>query len=46
MHIHLNERDCLEATVVKGDVAEVRELSDELTAKRGVKMLKTILVLI
>jgi CopG family nickel-responsive transcriptional regulator len=44
MHIHLSERDCLEAIAVKGDVAEIRKLSDELTAKRGVKILKVMLV--
>lgn len=44
MHIHLSERDCLEAIAVKGDVAEIRKLSDELTAKRGVKILKAMLV--
>lgn len=44
MHIHLSERDCLEAIAVKGDAREVRHLSDELAAKRGVKILKTMLV--
>ena len=44
MHIHLNERDCLETIAVKGEVAEIRKLSDELAAKRGVKILKTVLV--
>jgi CopG family nickel-responsive transcriptional regulator len=44
MHIHLNERDCLEAIAVKGDAVEVRKLSDELAAKRGVKILKTVLI--
>jgi len=44
MHIHLSERDCLEAIAVKGDVAEIRKLSDELAAKRGVKTLKTMIV--
>ena len=44
MHIHLSERDCLEAIAVKGDVAEIRKLSDELAAKRGVKILKIMLV--
>jgi CopG family nickel-responsive transcriptional regulator len=46
MHVHLSESDCLEAIAVKGDVTEVRRLSDELAAKRGVKILKTMLVLI
>jgi len=44
MHIHLSERDCLEAIAVKGDAVEVRKLSDELAAKRGVKTLKTMVV--
>jgi len=44
MHIHLTERDCLEAIAVKGDAGEIRKLSDELAAKRGVKILKTMFV--
>lgn len=44
MHVHLSERDCLEAIAVKGDVAEIRKLSDELVKERGVKILKTMLV--
>jgi len=44
MHIHLSERDCLEAIAVKGDAVEVRRLSDELAAKRGVKMLRAMLI--
>ncbi|MGD0643448.1 MAG: nickel-responsive transcriptional regulator NikR [Candidatus Bathyarchaeia archaeon] len=44
MHIHLGERDCLEAIAVKGKASEIRELSDELTTRRGVKILKTMIV--
>ncbi len=44
MHIHLTERDCLEAIAVKGDAGEIRKLSDELSSKRGVKLLKTMIV--
>jgi CopG family nickel-responsive transcriptional regulator len=44
MHTHLSERECLEAIAVKGDAAEVRRLSDALGAKRGVKILKTMVV--
>jgi len=44
MHIHLSERECLEAIAVKGDAAEIRKLSDELASKRGVKLLKTMIV--
>jgi CopG family nickel-responsive transcriptional regulator len=44
MHVHLSERDCLEAIAVKGDANEIRKLSDKLVAKKGVKILKTMLV--
>jgi CopG family nickel-responsive transcriptional regulator len=44
MHIHISERDCLEAIAVKGKSSEIRELSDELTTRRGVKILKTTIV--
>lgn len=44
MHIHLTERDCLEAIAVKGDAEKIRLLSDELSSKRGVKLLKTMIV--
>ncbi|MEM1566582.1 MAG: nickel-responsive transcriptional regulator NikR [Candidatus Bathyarchaeia archaeon] len=44
MHVHLTERDCLEAIAVKGDASEIRRLSDELSSKRGVKLLKTMIV--
>jgi CopG family nickel-responsive transcriptional regulator len=44
MHIHLGERDCLEAIAVKGKASEIRQLSHELTTKRGVKILKEMIV--
>jgi CopG family nickel-responsive transcriptional regulator len=44
MHIHLGERDCLETIVVKGKASEIRHLSDELATKRGVKILKAMIV--
>ncbi len=44
MHIHVGERDCLEAIAVKGRGSEIRELSNELTTKKGVKILKTMIV--
>lgn len=44
MHIHLTERECLEAIAVKGDASEIRKLSDKLASKRGVKLLKTMIV--
>ncbi len=44
MHIHLGKQDCLETIAVKGKASEIRKLSDELTTKRGVKILKTMIV--
>jgi CopG family nickel-responsive transcriptional regulator len=44
MHIHLSDRECLEAIAVKGEAAEIRKLSDELSSKRGVKILKATIV--
>ena len=44
MHIHIGERDCLEAIAVKGKAEEIRKLSNELTTKKGVKILKTMMV--
>ena len=44
MHIHVGERDCLEAIAVRGRANEIRKLSNELTTKKGVKILKTMIV--
>ena len=44
LHIHIGEHDCLEAIAVKGSARELRHLSDELATKRGVKILKTVIV--
>jgi CopG family nickel-responsive transcriptional regulator len=44
LHIHISKQDCLEAIAVKGKASEIRELSDELSTKKGVKILKTTIV--
>ena len=44
LHLHISERDCLEAIAVKGKASEIRKLSDELSTKKGVKILKTMIV--
>jgi len=46
LHIHISEQDCLEAIAVKGRASEIHHLSDELTTRRGVKILKTTIVTI
>lgn len=44
MHIHLGEHDCLEVIAVKGKGSEIRHLSDDLTTRKGVKILKSMIV--
>lgn len=44
MHIHLSERDCLEAIAVKGEAQEIRKLVQELKTKKGVKEVKLSIV--
>jgi CopG family nickel-responsive transcriptional regulator len=44
MHIHLGENDCLEVIAVKGKGSEIRHLSDDLATRRGVKILKSMIV--
>jgi len=40
MHIHLDERNCLLAVAVKGELRSVQEIAKELMARRGIKQLK------
>jgi len=44
LHVHISDSDCLEAIAVKGKAREIRHLSDELATKRGVKILKPVIV--
>jgi len=46
LHIHVSERDCLEAIAIKGKASEIRKLSNQLATKKGVKILKTMIVTI
>jgi CopG family nickel-responsive transcriptional regulator len=36
LHVHLGERHCLEVSVLRGPLAEVRHLGEELLSTRGV----------
>ena len=40
MHIHLEENKCLEIIAVKGSTQEVKNLSQDLMKKKGVKQVK------
>ncbi len=37
MHIHLDEHNCLEAIVVKGQAKEIKKIADRLIGTKGVK---------
>jgi CopG family nickel-responsive transcriptional regulator len=40
LHVHLNEDKCLEIIAVEGNVQEIRNLTQALIAKKGVKQVK------
>ena len=40
MHVHLEENKCLEIIAVRGSAREVKSLTQELMAKKGVKQVK------
>jgi len=40
MHIHLEENKCLEIIAVKGTAEEVKNLTQDLMTKKGVKQVK------
>ncbi len=37
LHLHLDARACLEVSVLRGTVAEVRAIADRISAERGVR---------
>ncbi len=37
MHVHLDEHNCLEVLVIRGDAKETQSIADALIASRGVK---------
>ncbi|NOZ76171.1 MAG: nickel-responsive transcriptional regulator NikR [Euryarchaeota archaeon] len=37
MHVHLDQHNCLEVLVIRGNPREIKELADSLIAARGVK---------
>ena len=36
-HVHLNEHNCLEVVIIKGDGEKIRELASKLISLKGVK---------
>jgi CopG family nickel-responsive transcriptional regulator len=44
MHVHLDHDSCMEVTVLRGEVGEVRHYADHVIAERGVRHGKLVLV--
>jgi len=44
LHVHLSDRECLEAVAVKGDAEDIRKLAQELATKKGVKQVRSIII--
>ncbi len=44
LHVHLSDRECLEAIAVKGDAEDIRKLTQELTTRKGVKQVRSTIV--
>lgn len=44
MHVHLDHESCMEVTILRGQVGEVRHFADHVIAERGVRHGKLVLV--
>ena len=44
LHVHLDAGNCLEIIAVRGKAEDVRELTQELKTKKGVKQIKLAIV--
>ena len=45
MHIHLSEQDCLIVIAVKGKVKTIKNLTENLMSKRGIRQLKLVTIM-
>lgn len=45
MHVHLDEKNCLELLALRGPARKIKALADELISTRGVKQLKLLTAL-
>jgi CopG family transcriptional regulator, nickel-responsive regulator len=44
LHVHLSDKECLEAIAVKGEAQDIRHLAQELTTRKGVKQVRSTIV--
>lgn len=44
LHVHLSDKECLEAVAVKGDAEDIKKLAQELATRKGVKQVRSTIV--
>lgn len=44
LHVHLSNKECLEAVAVKGEAEDIKHLAQELAIRKGVKYLRSTIV--
>jgi len=44
LHVHLSDKECLEAVAVKGEAKDIKHLAQELATRKGVKQLRSTIV--
>lgn len=44
LHVHLSDKECLEAVAVRGDAEDIRKLAHELTTRKGVKQVRSTII--
>ena len=44
LHVHLSDKECLEAVAVRGEAEDIRKLAHELAIRKGVKHVRSIVV--
>ena len=44
LHVHLSDKECLEAVAVNGDAEDIRKLAQELATRKGVKQVRSTIV--
>jgi CopG family nickel-responsive transcriptional regulator len=44
LHVHLSDKECLEAIAVKGDAEDIKKLAQKLATKKGVKQVRSTII--
>ena len=44
LHVHLSEKECLEAVAVKGEAEDIRKLANEMSKRKGVKQVRSTII--